>query len=203
MEKERKTARALQAEETKKRIFKAATTLLENKKIESIKISDITKEANIAAGTFYLYYRTKWDVFLEAYRYVNDYFDEEVRPNLTQPHVRDRLLFFFDSYAVFNSTVQDVRFTKLLYNATNTIFNKNDFTDEHITGVLGLLNETLQKGLDDGQLKASEDVKEMTRMFMIAVRGLMFNWCCQDGDYELRPAMRWYVDNLISIYLAD
>lgn len=51
-------------EERRKDILKAALTLFREKGYEKTVISDIVKLAGIAQGTFYIYYKSKEDVFL-------------------------------------------------------------------------------------------------------------------------------------------
>lgn len=193
------TSRQLQAERTKKNIYKAAIGLLENKSLESIRISDIARAAGVAAGTFYRYYETKWDVFLESYSLIDDYFEQEVAPQLTQLHVYDRILFFFDQYALYHINL-DIEYVRLIYNSKNTVLNRADFTVEYDRGGLGLLRKTIQKGIDDHQLSNRDSAIDVLRLLMIAVRGLIFNWCTLEQTYDLRSELKAYVTRLLRIF---
>lgn len=51
-------------EERRKDILQAALTLFREKGYEKTVISDIVKSAGIAQGTFYIYYKSKEDIFL-------------------------------------------------------------------------------------------------------------------------------------------
>ena len=53
MEHLQKTARQIQAEQTKLQIFEAAMRLLEVQDFETITVRDIVQEAHVSVGSFY------------------------------------------------------------------------------------------------------------------------------------------------------
>ena len=52
----------LKKEEKKEKLISAAFQLMTNKNIQDISISEITRYAGIAKGTFYLYFKDKYDL---------------------------------------------------------------------------------------------------------------------------------------------
>lgn len=63
-EEEKMSRTAKEPEQRKKDILKAAQRLFREKGYEKTVISDIVKLAGIAQGTFYIYYKSKEDIFL-------------------------------------------------------------------------------------------------------------------------------------------
>lgn len=63
-----------------KRLLEAATKLFTNKGYKKTKVSQITNEANVGTGTFYNYFDSKDDVFLEIYLMRHD----EMKKEMTQ-----------------------------------------------------------------------------------------------------------------------
>ncbi len=60
------TSRRTESEAVRReQILKAARKVLDEKGYENTTVSDIVKEANVAQGTFYLYFRSKKDVIIE------------------------------------------------------------------------------------------------------------------------------------------
>lgn len=193
-----KTRRQLQAERTKDRLFEAAITLLAEKDFEQITIRDIVSGADVSIGTFYKYYSTKMEVFYETYRIADQYFEETVAPTLTQPTAQERILAFFDAYALYSSVLTDMKMTKLLYNPNNTFFNR-----DMNCGMLAALVSAIQYGLGLGELTGGDTAEEMANFFMISVRGLVYNWCTTYGAYDLKAATRKFVLRLLRGYLSD
>ncbi len=188
--------RKQQAEETRLLVFNTALSLLEERDFDSITIRDIVRAAGVSIGTFYNYFSSKLDVYYETYFLADAYFEETVAPLLTQPSLRERLLFFFDHYAAYSSEKTSLSLTKILYNSNNKRFMR-----QTETGLIPVLTRTLQKGIDDGQLVCEESADEIASFLMIAARGQVYDWCIHDGSYPLREAMAVMIRKLLRIYL--
>lgn len=186
-----------QAEKTKKALFESALMLLEQQDYETIKVRDIVRAANVSIGSFYNYYTTKLDVYYETYVLADRFFEETVAPLLTQPTLRERLLFFFDYYARYSSEITSIKLTKLLYNSENKCFNRRSEI-----GMRPVLIRTLQWGIEQGALRQGSDTAEEIASFLMnAVHGLVYGWCIEDGAFDLRQAMAHYVDTLLRCFL--
>ena len=62
-----KSGRKKQAEQTKKKIFETAVSLIKEKGYNNITISEICKTAGVAKGSFYVHYKSKEDIVRESY----------------------------------------------------------------------------------------------------------------------------------------
>lgn len=183
-----KLTRAEKARQTRKNIFDAAYQLLEEIPFEKITIKDIVQQAGVSIGTFYLYFTSKLDVYYQTYVLADAYFAETVAPMLTLPTARENLLLYFDQYAIYNSEYTSLRLTKLLYNPNNTCFLRR--VDP---GMLSVLRGVIQRGLDSGELDDSMTAEQMELYLMDWIRGLVYNWCIRDGEFDLRKAMERHV----------
>lgn len=196
MDAQDKSRRQLQAEQTKDKLFQTAVGLLAQKDFDEITIRDIVAGAKVSIGTFYNYYSNKMEVFYETYRVADHYFTETVAPLLTQPTAYQRILAFFEYYAHYSSDLTDMKMTRLLYNPDNTFFNR----DPH-QGMVGLLTALLQEGLDGEELTGADTADEIAWYLMIAIRGLVYNWCTCGGDYNLTEATRKFAVRLLRAYM--
>lgn len=189
---EKRLTRKEQAEQTKRHIFESALKLLEHREFEDIKVRDIVKAAGVSIGSFYNYYKSKLDVYYETYQLADEYFDEVVAPLLNQGTVRERILCFFDFYARYSSEITSLALTKILYNSNNKWFER-----ESEIGMRPILTKLLQEGLEEEEFRCSSTADEIANFLLIAVRGLVYNWCTLDGGYDLREAVRRYVTTLL------
>ena len=185
MEDIKKTNRQLQAEETKKRIFEAALSLLDEKDFDDIKIIDIVKKAEVSVGSFYNYFESKLDVYDQTYSIADEYFEEVVAPMLSSPLAVDRIKIFFYQYAHYSSTVTSLKLTKILYNSSNTYFTRNN-----LNGMFGVLTATVDYGIERGEIVSGEAPEEIANFLFIAARGLVYNWCTLNGAYNLPDTMK-------------
>lgn len=193
---EAKRTRCQQADDTKRHLFEVAFDLLQRKGYEDIKVRDIVEEAQVSIGTFYNYYTTKLDVFYETYQLADDYFEEVVAPMLTQPTARERVVAFFNEYARYSSEITDLSLTKVLYNSGNKCFRR-----QSPQGIHRVLKSQVQWGLDLGEFHCPGGVDELENFLFVAARGLVYDWCTQDGSFSLCEAMIPYVERLLIPFL--
>lgn len=188
---EERITRTEQAEKTRQRLFDAAYALLQEQPFEKITIRSIVQRAGVSIGTFYLYFSSKLDVYYQTYVIADEYFVKKVQPMLSLPSAFESLLLYFDQYAIYNAEYTSLRLTKLLYNPDNTCFLR-----ESDPGMLSVLRDVVQRGLELGELNNAMDAERIVRFLMDAVRGLVYRWCISDGAFDLREAMRDYVSLL-------
>lgn len=186
-----KLTRTEQAQQTRQRLFDAAYDLLQQMPFEQITIRDIVRRAGVSTGTFYLYFPSKLDVYYETYVIADEYFAKTVQPMLTLPTAEENLLLYFDQYAIYNAEYTGFRLTKLLYNSDNTCFLRRSDP-----GMLSVLCEVIQRGLDAGELRSDLTAEQIELFLMDAVRGLTYNWCIRGGEFNLRKSMARYVSLL-------
>lgn len=193
----KKMTRREQAQETKKLLFNSAYQLLSEKEFDKITIRDIVKKANVSIGTFYNYYSTKLDVYYETYFFSDKFFEETVKPELAQmTDVREKILKFFEYYALYNSDLSDLSLTRVLYNSNNKCFDRHSDI-----GMIPILTSILEEGLETGILKSSKTAAQLSQFFMISVRGQVYHWCTNDGNYNLKEAVAEHTELLLKIFL--
>ena len=192
------TNRQLQAEETKKKIFFATMRLLQKHNADDIKILDIVEEANVSVGSFYNHYSSKTEVFAESYKLEDNYFEGTVEPQLIHGDVRDRLRFFFDQYAYYNSEIANIGRLRYVLSCNNIYVER-----PYDTGTLGVLQRIIQWGVKSGQLRIDESTISMGHFMMVAARGLIDNWYTRKEIFDLRSEMQSFVDKFIRLFYAE
>ena len=192
-----KLTRKEQAEETKKLIFNKALELLEEKDFEKITVRDIVKKANVSIGTFYHYYSTKLDVYYETYIIADEYFETVVKTSINElTDTREKIELFFDYYARYNSEITDLTLTQILYNSANKCFDRNSNI-----GMIPILTSILQEGLDANIIKSDKSAEEIAQFLMISIRGQVYHWCTNDGNYDLRESTKEHIQLLLRIFI--
>lgn len=192
---DQKKSRKDQAEETKLHIFNTALKLLDEIGFEKITIRDIVRAADVSIGTFYYYYASKLDVFYETYHLADQYFEETVAPQLTHQTARERILCFFEHYARYCADITSIALTSILFNSNNKCFDR-----ESDIGILRILPELIAFGQEQGELTSTENPDEISRFFMVSVRGLVYDWCIHDGSYNIHEAIRLHAERLLHAY---
>ena len=97
---EQKLGRKKQAEQTKKKIFETAVSLIKEKGYNNITISEICKTAGVAKGSFYVHYKSKEDIVRESYyadmgEYIQQRYNIFVEAN-TAATYDERIIYFMN-----------------------------------------------------------------------------------------------------------
>lgn len=191
--KHRLTQRKIQAQKTKKTIYNAAMQLMNKKGFGNTTIAEISKKAKVSVGTFYLYYKTKEDIFFELYDKADIYFKNDVANQLTGKNIMDQILTFFSYYADYNQD-QGVDAISQLYNTKNKLFiAKGRYM--HV-----LLKKIIEQGQAGHNLITEMPPQEIADYLFIMARGIIYDWCLHDGDYDLKEAMIVHLTRLIPIF---
>lgn len=191
-----KLTRKEQAEETKKFIFQTALELLSEKEFDKITVRDIVKKANVSIGTFYHYYSTKLDVYYETYIIADEYFETTVKPKVNAlSGTLEKLDLFFEYYAKYNCEITDLALTRILYNSANKCFDRHSDI-----GMIPILVSIMEEGLKNGDLHSEKNAQELAQFFMISIRGQIYHWCTNDGNYDLKKAVLAHLHLLLQIF---
>ncbi len=193
MPKSKLTQRKIQAQKTRKTIYRAAMQLMNKKGFGNTTIAEISKKANVSVGTFYLYYKTKEDIFFELYHKADVYFKNDVSKQLTGKSALDQIIIFFTCYARYNED-QGVDAVSQLYNTKNKLFiAKGRYM--HL-----LLKKIIEKGQAGNEIIEEMSPGEIADYLFIMARGTVYDWCLHDGAYNLDEVMISYLKRLIPIF---
>ncbi|MBP2659518.1 MAG: TetR family transcriptional regulator [Firmicutes bacterium] len=194
MDKKNLNSRQQQAIHTKNKLYNIALELIDAKGYDNIKIDDICKKAEVSVGSFYNYFKSKNDILIEIYKRGDDYFRNEVANKIDNPNAADQILDYFRYYAKYNVT-SGIDTTKQLYTSHNKLF----IAKKRYMQVL--LQDIIQKGQARNQLVKDLTPEEITEYLFIAARGVVYNWCLHDGEYDLEEAMLNYMKRIIETFV--
>jgi len=136
-------------------------------------------------------------VYYETYGFADEYFKTTVRKEVSKKKsFKEKILLFFEHYSLYNSKLTDFDLTRILYNPQNKYFDRN--VED---GMIPLLKEIIQGGLDSRELKSSKNNDEISLFIMICVRGHVYHWCTNDGKYDLCSAINEQVSMLLTIFM--
>jgi len=193
MKKQELTNRQMQALTTKNKIYNIAVELLEKNGYENIKIEDICKKAKVSVGSFYNYFESKSDILNEIFKRADDYFEFEVIDNLNSVNSLDKIVEFFNYYANYNEIV-GIDAMKQLYKFNNKLFIAEGRYMQNS------LEDIISKGQSKGEISKNMTVDEISKYLFIAARGIAYDWCLHDGEYDIKEFMHNYFKQLVIIF---
>ena len=175
------TNRQKAAMETRKRLLIAARKLLYDKDFSEITVADIAKEAGVAVGSFYVYFKRKEDIVegLEDYDF---YHLAQIVNGMTEKGILDRLAYYCHE---FMKGIEDygLEITRQ-WIRNNVAPQRMRHHDEDITKYtfdVRTLQSILQEGVTCGLLKPEIPVDDLALFINAELYGLMLAWCMSNG----------------------
>lgn len=190
----KKTSRAKQAEITKNKIYNCGVKLMRKHGFDNITVEQISKQAGVSVGTYYYYFQSKFDLFNEIYKRADDYFLNEVAGNLKANGTKGKIAEFFDKYAEYNYS-DGIDMIKKLYTSDNKMFITKG------RAMQGVLQSIIEEGQLNGEITKGESSEDITRMLFIVARGVVYEWCLNDGGTDLKGEMKKIISSMVKGFL--
>lgn len=175
-------SRKAKAAKTKKNIYNAAIELIDRQGFKKTTISQISKKAGVSVGTFYLYFKSKDDIFSEKYKMFDMYLEKEVLPKLSQRDAFDQIIVFFGAYAFWDKK-EGCDAVRKFYNSQNRLFTDKD------RSTYQLLIKIIQEGQAQNQLTTKITADEIATYLYTIARGTVYDWYINSAAYDIEERM--------------
>lgn len=176
------TNRAKQAIETKNRIYDCGVNLIRKEGFDQVTVEQISKEAGVSVGTYYYYFKSKFDLFSEIYHKGDEYFLTKVAGKLKSTESISQILEYFDNYAIFNQN-NGIDLVKKLYTSDNKMFITKGRAMQKI------LQDLIDTAQNSGEIPKVKTSEEITQILFLIARGVIYEWCLYDGTTDLKIEM--------------
>ena len=179
--KQEMTNRKKAALETRRRLLVAARKILEKQDFADVTVADIAREAGVAVGSFYVYFKRKEDIVedLEDYDF---YHLSEIVNGMDGKGILERLAYYchefmkgIEEYGL-EITRQWIRNNV----APQRMCHSQEDITKYAFDVRALLS-ILTEGVTQGLLKAETPADELAFFINSELYGLMLAWCMSDG----------------------
>ena len=185
--------------QTRRNVIAAAEKLIAEKGFENITIDDIAKEAGVAKGTFYTYFKRKEDVVGEiAYSNFNGM---QEKSKALEGDVSEKLeLFLTDSMQYIADTGLKIAQQWL----KNVVGPLNKGGKEKLIYDLGIIREILEMAVESGELSEETPIEQLHQWIAAEYYGIVICWCIMDGAIDPTEILNSYckiqLKNSLSCY---
>ena len=182
--------RKVQGAETKRKLYGIADRLFAQRGFSDVSIEDITDEAGVTKGAFYVHFASKdalISLLIEDYvsRSDTDYkaFLEGLPDDMPCAPV---MLALAGKIADTLSNSLGCDNMKKVYRMLMTESAGTEAVQEYGRDLYALVRGILEKGLDRGEFTSPLSPEALSRHFVMALRGTAFEWCVRYPDFDLR-----------------
>lgn len=195
MKKQKMTSRDIQAQATKDKIYKVGIELIQKYGIDGVNVTQIAKAAGVSVGTFYHYYTSKLDLFMDLYRSADAYYENQLAGQIRHMAFDEQIQAFFLQYASMAEN-NGVGLTQKMYVPENSLFL------DRSKGMRPVLLDIIYTAQKDGFCDPAPSPDDIADELFLIARGVIFDWALHQGEYDLakkmEKIMRIYIDKLTS-----
>ncbi|WP_342510875.1 TetR/AcrR family transcriptional regulator [Sporosarcina sp. FSL K6-1522] len=168
-----------------KQIVDAAVIVIAENGYHQAQVSRIAKEAGVADGTIYLYFKNKEDILISVFREKMAIFASNVEEILKQDYdTSERLFRLIDNhFRILHEDRHLAVVTQLELRQSNRELRLriNDVLKEYLV----LLDTILNDGIERGELNALLDVRLGRQMVFGTIDETITSWVMNDQKYDL------------------
>lgn len=190
MLKKRNNTRKENALETREKIYTTADRLFRDNGFEEVTVDTIVKIAGVSKGTFYIYFESKDALITELIaNNVNkidlDY-DSYVKSFPIGTPATDILVSLVEKIAhVITETIgYDVM--KIIYEVQLTRTVNTSALLNYNRAIYSLFKEVIALGVEQDEFAKSLTPETVSKHFILALRGLTYEWCVRYPDFDLK-----------------
>lgn len=183
---------------TKGKIISAAWKLFYDQGYDETTIDEIILESGTSKGSFYHYFEGK-DALLGSLSYLFDEKYEELETSLAVCETCFEKLIFLNEelFAMIENSISldllaRLLSTQLITKGEKHLLDRNRF-------YFKLLRKIFLEGQEKGEFRGDLSVNELVKLYAVAERALLYDWCICNGEYSLKS----YAGTMMPLFLAN
>lgn len=178
------TERKKQSAATRDRIFEAAADLIGESGFEKVTIRDICKKADVAIGTFYIYFKSKYEILYELYRKADELFEKKQINKRNDLNVFDKIIELIKTQMSTGSFLHfKTDAVKHLYIYQITSDNKYFLSEDRVFHKQ--LRQVIADGQQQGLIRTDMSSHDISWRILRFSRGIIFDWLLHNCDYDV------------------
>ena len=173
------------ARNTRGKIVSAAWKLFYEQGYEHTTVEEIIAESQTSRGSFYHYFDGK-DALLSSLSYL---FDEKYEELIA---VMDPEMDSFDKLMFLNRELFGMIENQISLDLLARLFSSQLITRgerhllDHNRAYYKILRQIISEGQRRGELCTDMSVNEISKLYAMCERGIMYDWCICNGEYSIR-----------------
>lgn len=177
-------------------IIDAAVVVIAENGYHQSQVSKIAKQAGVADGTIYLYFKNKEDILISLFKEKMGQFIERMETDIQKkPSAKEKLLLLIEEH--FRMLAQNHHLalvTQLELRQSNLELRQK--INEVLKGYLNMLESILAEGKKTGEFRQNLDVRLARQMVFGTIDETATTWVMNDQKYDL-PALAENVRDLL------
>ncbi|ASB88007.1 TetR/AcrR family transcriptional regulator [Bacillus sonorensis] len=166
-------------------IIDAAVIVIAENGYHQAQVSKIAKQAGVADGTIYLYFKNKEDILISLFKVKMGQFIEQMNEEMKTKHsATEKLALFIRKHFELLSGDRHLAIvTQLELRQSHRELRLK--INEILKGYLTILEDIITEGIEAGEFKSTLDVRLAKQMIFGTVDETVTTWVMNDQKYDL------------------
>lgn len=184
---ESKLSRKERAQFTRQKLVDAALDLFFEKGYDNVTVDDICEKAGVSKGAFYGHFKSKDQAVVEEFLKVDDYYQEMLPQILQEKSYVDKGIAFVRLALRYISS-QGEMVIRVAYSSQISPGRKISPIASSDRVLYRLAEGLVKEAQKAGEVRQDLDSVEIAEVIIRAIRGTVYDWCLQDGGFDLEAA---------------
>jgi TetR/AcrR family fatty acid metabolism transcriptional regulator len=194
--------RKMQAAKTRQKLFDTAIELFDSRGYENVSIVEICTRAGVSTGAFYHHFKSKDQILLEDFLKADEVYRQSLEEISGLDDYRQKMRLFSEAIMKFVSDV-GLKRVKVTYHSQIGPEKVSDLGNEERT-LYAIVENLYREGQEAGQVRSDLTARDLARLTISCYRGVIYEWCLQDGAFDVVQAGTQMVEVLTrGVYRSD
>jgi AcrR family transcriptional regulator len=188
----RMTRRAQSAIETRNIIFETAVELFSERGYDRVTVDDICDKAGVSKGTFYNHFKSKDQVIVEEFLKVDDFYLEILSRLKNKKSYIDKMVAFITQTLKYIDGM-GVDTIKVSYQSQIGPGRASSPVASRQRALYQVVEQLVKEAQENGEARTDMSAASITNTLIRFVRGVIYDWCLQNGEFDLEKAGKDYI----------
>lgn len=184
-------------EKTKRKIFVTAMKLFKEKGYDNVTVDEIVKEAEIAKGTFYIYFRTKAHIVAEVFTELDINYEKSMKKVEFLGSSVEKLKKLLNDAIEIQRDYVGYDLSIIGYRAQLELHIEYSMDEER--PLYQYTAKLIREGQMRGEFNKDNTPEYYTKILIRSIRGAIYEWCVSYNNYDFVEDGKKYIENLLKI----
>ena len=193
------TQRQRQAIDTKLKITRISIELFKQHGYNGVTVRDICDAASISIGTFYHHFESKEEIVNTSHRQLDRLWEERISKYVSVS-TREDIIYHFEEAG---KLLQELGWELAAASYRQLITSRNKYAVQNDRPISAVMRRLIRSGMADGSLPPDTDMEELIRLLIRCSRGVLFDWCLHNGEYDLPEQIRSDMEHILNNFCIN
>ena len=161
-------------------------------------VEQITKACNVSKGTFYTHFPSKYDVILEKFEEMDNYYIEIEKNIPDHFNAVEKILFVFREQMIYLQNHVGKDMLRTVYTAAMTKeVEKNHFLINPQRKIFQMLRQFVIEGINQHEFKPDVTLEVATKYVERCMRANVYDWLIHDESFNLVEEMVGFTGSML------